>query len=169
MRFEPTHQEVFFLALITFWCLREMPYLPCSKSIQTYRSIQHKHQPLAGSGISTLIHQLHSIISFSSLIDVRDILSGERGWVCYRFVRFSTCSNYSFRLKSAKTRNMWLVLIQSITLYFFHHLFFNRRTFILHQNHWCVPCLHYIIANKKTTCLCTVTPKCVHSTHLKIS
>lgn len=90
-----------------------------------YRSIQHKHQPLAGSGISTLIHQLHSIISFSSLIDVRDILSGERGCVCYRFVRFSTCSNYSFRLKSAKTRNMWLVLIQSITLNFFSPSFFQ--------------------------------------------
>lgn len=28
----------FFLALITFCCLREMPYLPSSKSIQTYRT-----------------------------------------------------------------------------------------------------------------------------------
>lgn len=83
----------FFLALITFWCLREIPYLPCSKSIQTYRSIQHKHQPLAGSGISTLIHQLHSIISFSSLIDVRDILSGERGCVSRGLGVFVTVSS----------------------------------------------------------------------------
>lgn len=170
MRIEPTHQEVFFLALITFWCLREIPYLPCSKSIQTYRSIQHKHQPLAGSGISTLIHQLHSIISFSSLIDVRDILSGERGCVCYRFVRFSTCSNYSFRLKSAKTRNMWLVLIQSITLNFFSSSFFQSTYIYFAPKSLMRPMFTlYNRQQKKTTCLCTVTPKCVHSTHLKIS
>lgn len=83
-----THTKVWlFLSLLVH---REMPYLPCSKSSQTCRSIAHRtpniikiptianetHTLLWGEQrISTLKRQLHSIISFSSLINVRYIFS----------------------------------------------------------------------------------------------